>query len=212
LGATEYAEVLLGRRPLPDRAVLLTFDDGFADLVDVVAPALAARGLRGTAFVTTGYLGRPGYLSRNALTQLATTDMEIGAHSVNHPHLDLEPPAVAHEEVVSSRTRLEDLLGRPVTSFAYPHGSHTRLTKSFVAGAGYVTAHAVKNAVSHLADDVLAVGRFTIGEATPDAQVAAVLAGDGAPRSWRGERWRTTAFRQVRRYRRARASEREDVR
>jgi alkylhydroperoxidase family enzyme len=67
---------------------------------------------------------------------------------------------------------------------------------------GCPTAHAVKNALSHPADDAFAVARYTIQAGTGDDEVRAVLAGAGAPLTWRGERLRTWGYRQVRRGRR----------
>lgn len=201
LTATELAQALAGRRPLPAAPVLLTFDDGFADLADVSVPALLDRGLRATVFATSGFLGRPGYLDAAALRAISGADVEIGAHSVTHPHLDVLSPRQAREEIVRSRRDVEDVLGVAVTSFAYPHGSHSRRTRALVAAAGYSTAHAVKNALSHADDDVFAVARYTVHAGTTDDQVAAVLAGRGAPLSWPGERLRTRGYRLVRRYR-----------
>jgi peptidoglycan/xylan/chitin deacetylase (PgdA/CDA1 family) len=205
LTADEYGEVLTGSRPAPQRPVVLTFDDGFADLTDEVRPALRDRGLRGTAFVTTGFVGRPGMLSRAGLDELAqdgpTPTIEIGSHSITHPHLDLLPPPAAHREIAGSGRTLEDWLGVAVSSFAYPHGNHSRRTRAIAVQAGYRTVHAVRNALSHPEDDVYAVSRYTVRADTPDSRVAEVLAGRGAPLGWRRERLRTWGFRQFRRAR-----------
>jgi peptidoglycan/xylan/chitin deacetylase (PgdA/CDA1 family) len=201
LTATELAQAIAGRRPLPASPVVLTFDDGFADLAAGSVAAMLERSLRGTAFVTTGYLGRPGYLDVAGLRSIAGPDVEIGAHSVSHPHLDLLDAADARREITGSRYQLEDLVARPVTSFAYPHGSHSARTRDLVAGAGYLTAHAVKNALSHGEDDVFAVARYAVRSDTTDTQFSALLAGRGAPLAWRGERWRTKGYRLLRRWR-----------
>jgi peptidoglycan/xylan/chitin deacetylase (PgdA/CDA1 family) len=202
LTAAEYGDMLRGRHPTPDGAVVLTFDDGFADLVDEVLPALGERGLRATAFVTSGYVGRPGMLSRAGLAELACAGaeaVEIGAHTVTHPHLDVLPPAAAQREIAGALGDLEDWLDAPVTSFAYPHGSHSARTRRLVRRSGFRTAHAVRNALSHPEDDVFAVSRVTVRADTGEDLVAAVLQGRGAPLGWRRERLRTWGFRQVRR-------------
>jgi len=210
LTATRYAHLLRTGGTLPPRAVLLTFDDGYRGWPDHVVPALAARDLTATFFVTTGTLGGDRWMTPEQVRELAADGdrWEVGAHSVTHPHLDVLPPARAAEEIAGSRQRLEDLTGGPVRSFAYPHGSNSRRTRRLVAQAGYETAHAVKNALSHPRDDVLAVARWTVRSDTPDEQVRAVLAGTGAPRSWRRERLRTWGYRQVRRGAAARAARR----
>jgi len=203
--AAEYGRVLRGESTGPQRPVVLTFDDGYADLLDEVVPQFAARGLCGTAFVTSGYVGRPGMLTPDGLRHLAApqaaTHLELGAHSVNHPHLDVLPPRAALAEIVDSGRALEDAVGRAVSSFAYPHGSHSARTRVLVRRAGYLTAHAVKNALSHPGDDVWGVARYTITAATPDERVRDVLDGAGAPFAPRRERLLTRGYRQVRRAR-----------
>ena len=201
LTATDYAACLNGPEPLPERPVLITFDDGFADYAHVALPILERHGLPATLFVTTGWLDRPGMLAGPDLTRLADGSTEIGAHSATHPHLDLVAGDAINTEVTEPREILEQLTGRAVTSFAYPHGSHTARTKVAVAESGYLTAHAVKNALSHPGDDPLAVARFTVEAHTAREQVRLVLAGTGAPLAWPGERLRTRAYRVVRRLR-----------
>jgi peptidoglycan/xylan/chitin deacetylase (PgdA/CDA1 family) len=192
------------RRPDREgRPVLVTFDDGFGDYADVARPVLAERGIPATVFVTTGWLDRPRMLARSVLPSLVDEgSVEIGAHSVSHPHLDTLGAERAGYEIRASREALEDVLGRPVRAFAYPHGSHRDTTRRLVHAAGFTTAHAVKNALSHDADDVLALGRYTVRSATSRTEVRRFLTGAGAPLAWRRERLRTSAFRVVRTCRR----------
>jgi peptidoglycan/xylan/chitin deacetylase (PgdA/CDA1 family) len=181
------------------RPVLITFDDGFADYAEHALPVLEEHGLPATLFVTSGWMGRPGMLSHDAVRDLAGGVTEIGAHTVSHPHLDLLTDSEARSELRISREALEDCIGDWVTSLAYPHGSHTRRTTTLARDSGYLTAHAVKNALSHTGDDVFAVARFTVQAETPRSRVMTVLSGRGAPRAWSRERMRTRAFRHVRR-------------
>jgi hypothetical protein len=101
-----------------------------------------------------------------------------------------------------SRTELEEITGSPVLSFSYPHGAYDRRARVAVVAAGYRSAAAVKNAVSHLGDDPFAIARWTVTAGTPAARIADVLEGRGVPRAWRGERLRTRGYRVARRQRR----------
>ena len=195
--ATRYARWLTEDDDTPP-PVLITFDDGFADFADVALPVLAEHGLASTVFVTTGWVDRPGMLSRDAIRQLPSSIVEVGAHTVMHPHLDTLGVDVACRELLTSRESLEEWTGDWVTSVAYPHGSHSRRTRTLARDCGYVTAHAVKNVVSHRSDDVLAVGRYTVRDRTSRAEVVGVLDGHGVPRARRRQRLRTRAYRQVR--------------
>lgn len=200
--ARSYAAWLRAGADPGTRPVLVTFDDGFADYAEIALPILRQHEICSTLFVTSGFIGRDGMLSADAIAELASEDdIEIGAHSVTHPHLDTVSRARARAEVVASRRALEDIVGGWVTSFAYPHGSFDNRTRRLVVDGGYTTAHAVKNALSHPADDVFGLGRFTVTARTSRDQVRATLAGTGAPVAWSRERLRTTGYRVVRRVR-----------
>jgi peptidoglycan/xylan/chitin deacetylase (PgdA/CDA1 family) len=205
VGLGVIADALLEGRELPPDVVGLTFDDGYADFAANAAPVIAERGVGATLFQTTGCIGGhhdgAPMLTATDLVDLAEVGIEIGAHSVTHPHLDVIAPARRQEELRASRERLEDLLQRPVHGVAYPHGSHDRATKSAAGAAGYRWAAAVKNAFSHPGDDPWSIARLTITSVHSADDVAALLDGRGAPVSWVGERLRTTVFRQVRRAR-----------
>jgi peptidoglycan/xylan/chitin deacetylase (PgdA/CDA1 family) len=203
LTITELAACLGGDRPMPDAPVVLTFDDGYADTRATVELAHAA-GLKSTLYVTTGEVDTPGAISSSDLTALADASayVELGAHTVTHPRLDELDAATAEREITASRDALQQAIGGPVGSFAYPYGSHTATTRQIVIDAGFSSSAAVKNALSHSADDPWAIARVTVTRDTSTAQIEALLRGEGAPLSWKGERWRTRGFRAVRRARR----------
>ena len=66
--------------------------------------------------------------------------VEIGSHTVNHPVLTTLPPAAQKREIEHSKTALEELIGRSVTSIAYPHGDYSAETIGFVQQAGFSRA------------------------------------------------------------------------
>lgn len=144
-------------RPVPPDVVVLTVDDGYADVAEAIWPRLLDRGWPLTLYVTTGVVGghfldRPT-LDRRQVAELAAAGVTIGAHGHRHVALDVVDPATAAEEVRTSRALLEDWTQRPVTTFAYPHGHHDRATRDLVAGAGFHSVCAVKQALSSAADD-----------------------------------------------------------
>ncbi len=203
--------------PLPARTAVITFDDGFADFDNAWAE-LTQRALAATLYVTAGTLGGRSewlaplgagdlpMLSRSQLVDLAADGCEIGAHSMSHPQLDCIPRPAAATEIRDSKDLLEQTLGRPVDSFAYPHGYHDKAVKQLVAEAGYSSAAAVRNALSPVDDDPLSLARITITSDFGPEDVARVLTGRGAPVARPGERWRTRLWRQERRRRHSRAS------
>lgn len=192
-------DAALRARPVTDAArCAVTFDDGYASFADLAWPLLVERDLPVTLFVTTGSLDTPGMLTAGDVAGLAGPLVEVGAHTVTHPHLDLLPAAAARDEIRGSRDRLAELLGAEPPGFAYPHGSHHRLLPAIVAGCGFTYAYAVKDALSHPDDDPYARARLTVLAGTDRRRVRQWLVGRGAPRAWAGERLRTRVYRHVR--------------
>jgi peptidoglycan/xylan/chitin deacetylase (PgdA/CDA1 family) len=106
--------------PLPDKPIVLTFDDGYADAYENAFPLLKKYGMIGTFYVITGQVGSPGSLTWDQIVEMQHAGMEFGAHTVHHPFLTRLPPLGAFLEILQSRLDLEAHLGVPITTFAYP--------------------------------------------------------------------------------------------
>lgn len=211
LTVSELRRLTASGRRLPERPAVLTFDDGFADFASAAWPLLRSAGLAATLYVTTGPLERPGawsqhissgrrpMLSAEQLVDLDSEGCEIGAHTVTHPQLDCIDRAGARQEIEQSRAHIETILGHPVRSFAYPHGYHDRKVRHMVIEAGFDSACAVKNLLSHPGDDRFALARVTIEADIGSDDLIRLLEGEGTALAGSRERVRTTAHRAVRR-------------
>ncbi|MGX1313809.1 peptidoglycan/xylan/chitin deacetylase (PgdA/CDA1 family) [Streptomyces calvus] len=183
-----FADHLAGRAPLPPRPVLLTFDDGFADLPGPTADALAARGLPATAYLTTGAIAAGGrsllppapMMSLDRVAELERSGMEIGSHTVTHAQLDTLTDRQLRAELHDSKAVLEDTLGHPVPHLAYPHGYNSPRVRATAARTGYETATAVRHALSSEQDERYRIARLIVRRSHTVADVETWLAGDGA--------------------------------
>jgi peptidoglycan/xylan/chitin deacetylase (PgdA/CDA1 family) len=198
-------ELVAGRRRAAGELAAVTFDDGTADFYHHAWPVLRERGIVATLFVTSGLVGRDFHgsemLSWEQLEELRDDGVEIGAHGDHHVALDLVGLDRAAIELVNSKLRLEHRLERAVTSFAYPFGYHTEPLERLLPRAGYESGCAVKNRLSHPADDRFALARLTIAGRTSARRFEQLLRGRGAAPAWEGERVRTRAWRAYRRAR-----------
>ncbi|MEU1387252.1 MULTISPECIES: polysaccharide deacetylase family protein [unclassified Nonomuraea] len=132
----------------------LTFDDGYADFATDVVPVLAGYGFTATVYVVAGRIGghnawdrdvapRP-LMDAGTLRRVAAAGMEVGSHTRSHPHLPAAGPDELADELTTSRLVLQDVLGAPVTGFAYPYGELTAREVAAVRQAGYEHACAVR--------------------------------------------------------------------
>lgn len=211
VSATHYRE-----RPLPEHPVVVTFDDGFADFADGAFPVLEAHGVTSTLYVVGGHVGdRATWLRGSSadramldwsrLREMADSGVEIGAHTLTHPHLDLVGRDEAWREIEVGREVFEAGLERPVRTFAYPHGHYTGRVRRMVAAAGYESACAVGHGLSSPGDDRYALTRIMVRHGDSVDQLRRWLSGLDltVSRAVRG-RARSLAGRQVRRVRLAR--------
>ena len=173
--ASELSARLAGdMRRLPDRPIVLTFDDGYADFHSRAMPLLDEHGFTATVFVTTGWVqdadmqqAAPGrMLNGTQITEAAAAGVEIGAHTRRHPQLDQLPRQLVREELYSSKQWLESKLGLPVPGLAYPFGYSSATVREMAREAGYGYAYGVGNRTASPASDMLELPRLTVRQAT----------------------------------------------
>jgi peptidoglycan/xylan/chitin deacetylase (PgdA/CDA1 family) len=137
-----------GARGVGARGVgAITFDDGLARTAREAMPMLLERGIPCTMFIATGLLGTPHpdldgemIMTAEEVAELAGAGVEIGAHTVDHPHLGQLPYEQILDQLRRSRAVLEDLVGRPVTAMAYPYGEVNAQALHAAEQAGYELA------------------------------------------------------------------------
>ncbi|TYP87210.1 polysaccharide deacetylase [Blastococcus xanthinilyticus] len=199
---------LRAERAAPGRLAVITFDDGYADFATAALPALRARSLVSTLYVTTGWLAgggarEPGpsdpMLAWSQLPELEAAGVELGAHSHSHPQLDTLGRAALDEELRRPKQLLEDALGHEVPGMAYPHGYSGPRVRRATRAAGYGSGAAVRNALHRPDDDPFAVSRLMLMRGTTTEQFGAWLAGvdgrSGSPLAG----WATVGWRAYRR-------------
>jgi peptidoglycan/xylan/chitin deacetylase (PgdA/CDA1 family) len=126
---------------LPEKPVLITFDDGYSDLVDQAIPVLEEFGFKATIFIVSQHMGGAstwdvplGHPSRPLMTaqqvrECPSHGIEIGAHSRTHPDLRTLPDASLRTELQGSRAELTELMGGPVNTLAYCFGFQNELVR-----------------------------------------------------------------------------------
>jgi len=156
------------------REVLLTFDDGFVDVLENALPILKQYNFCSIQFLVADLLGRTNEWQQKAgdisqplmneeqIREWLSAGQEIGAHSLTHPWLTRIPLMQAKEEITASKKKLEDWFGRPVEHFCYPYGDWNPAVRDLVQEAGYKTACTTERGSNEAGQDLFALKRFTV--------------------------------------------------
>ncbi|NDK55817.1 polysaccharide deacetylase family protein [Pontibacter fetidus] len=115
-------DYLLHNKPLPEKPIMLTFDDTNLDHYTVAAPVLEQYGFRGVFFVMTVSLGRPNYMSKAQVKALSDAGHTIGSHTWDHHNVKKYNPEDWVTQIEKPSKQLQEITGKPVLYFAYPFG------------------------------------------------------------------------------------------
>jgi len=152
---SDLADCLEYGAPLPERPVILSFDDGWENQFTYGFPLLQKYGFSATFFMVTNYIDHQNFMTTDQLKTMIAAGMTIGSHSRSHPALpSLGTGQRLKDEIAGSKAWLEDRLGVAIDTFAYPYGSYTAADVAAVKAAGYRTARTVDSG-THAAIDNL---------------------------------------------------------
>jgi len=141
--AVTLAEVYLamaGMRELPEKPVVLTFDDGGLDNYTVAFPLLRKYGFVAVFFVISKRIGADGQMNWDQLREMASSGMHIQSHTVSHPDLRDVSDARLRSELEDSRRTISEGVSQPGYVLAYPGGSYNARVIEATRAAGYVMA------------------------------------------------------------------------
>ena len=117
--------ILEGKMMLPERAVILTFDDGHHEHYTTVLPLLKKYNLKAVFFIISGKADTdPLFVTWDEIRKIAEQGSEIWSHSVNHYAISTLSLSGVRHEVIDSKKQLEARLGLPIISFCYPMGRY----------------------------------------------------------------------------------------
>lgn len=148
------------RHKLPPRAVNLSFDDCFADVAEHALPLLERHGFRASFFAVAGCLGGRSHWGQGQaaglrlmdaamLRELAAAGHEVGSHGFSHRSLPWLGDDELWAELIDSRHKLEDILGRAVNLLAYPYGDAVDRVRAAARQAGYLAARGLRRGNLH---------------------------------------------------------------
>ncbi|WP_116474828.1 polysaccharide deacetylase family protein [Zobellella maritima] len=156
--------------------IIITVDDGYRDNYELLLPLLEKYGFKAVIYVVTGEQfnrwdveqpdnpeKRVELMNPEQIKALADSGLvEIGGHTLTHPRLDQQDKAAQHHEIAENKAQLEELIGRPLTSFAYPFGIHNEDSKQLAKELGYPFAVATDSGPLAMHEDPYQIRRIAI--------------------------------------------------
>jgi len=157
--ATELANNL--KHIVTSDGVCITFDDGTVSAYEATLE-LVESGASSSHFIIPDRVNRKdaNSMSWAKIRELESAGVEIGSHTLTHPNLIQLGDKQLEEELTVSKQILEDKLGKPVTSFAYPYGKYDKRIIAAVANSGYSCAFTTRHLYASRNSDVFQIPRF----------------------------------------------------
>ncbi|KLN65573.1 polysaccharide deacetylase family protein [Vibrio sp. VPAP30] len=167
---------LISRLEYGKRYIVITVDDGYRDNYELLLPLLKKYNFKAVVYAVTGETfnrwdvevadnpEKPVTLmNANELKTLSDSGLiEIGGHTVSHPHLNTLSPEKQEAEIKDNKEELERLLGKSLTSFAYPYGSLDTDSKYIADKLGYQFAVATNSGPLATHQDPFQIRRIAI--------------------------------------------------
>ena len=177
LGAAGFAsaspDVVLSGSQSQRPKIVLTFDDGYRNVLEHALDPMSKAGLKAIQFLIPDLIGQRNewdiaqgeapepLMDREEIGRWLADGHDIGAHTCTHPNLTRIPLQQAREEIISSRRKLEDLFQRPVVHFCYPFGDWNEAVRDIVAEAGFRTAVTTRSGFNSPESGRFSLLRFT---------------------------------------------------
>lgn len=147
--------------PLPEKPVIITFDDGDLDVYQNAFPIMQKMGFVGTFYIVSNRLKSVDFVNVAQLREMVAAGWEIGSHSHSHNDMTLDHNSI-YTEAMGSKKELIDAIGAPVNSFAYPFGQIDPVVGNHVSSYGYTNGVGLGTSYTHTLGSIFYLSRLEV--------------------------------------------------
>ena len=174
----DYQMYREGKLTLPKKSVIITFDDGYLDTFTEAIPIMLKYNMRGVIYVMGNRKMNQAEWENNEsglachlmtdqqIIEANSMGFEIGAHSCNHHDLIKLTKEEARTEVSCSKENIESILGKKITSFAYPYGRVNEQIQSIVKNEGFYFGCGVYTGPPKFTENPFDIRRIEVDQTT----------------------------------------------
>lgn len=147
----ELSTAIVAHIELPEKPIILTFDDGYLDNYEQAFPILREFGFKGNFFVVTEFIdsGREGYMDWTMIEEMAAAGQRIESHSRTHPDLATKSRDGLIWEILGSQETLAAHIGYRPRYFCYPGGTYNEETIQALRDLDFWGAVTTENGTWH---------------------------------------------------------------
>lgn len=160
---------------LPQRPIIITFDDGNVDNYTKAFPIMKEHGFTGVLYIVGNYIDADYYMTSWQIQEMLASGWELGSHTMNHLALVKAQPEQRMYEIRTSRTFLEDKFNIVVTTFSYPEGEYDCGVMNAVYEAGYESGMGLGDSSSQCLFGLYAMHRLSVRGGYNIEEFAALL-------------------------------------
>ncbi len=136
----DFMRVVHGKGKLPEKPIVLTFDDGYEDNFKIMLPILERHGMTAVIYVITNELGKKNYLTLEELKEMQRRGIEIGSHTADHLPLTTLNAEIQLKQIRESKIFLEWSGLQTIYSLSYPNGAFNAEIEEILRREEYLTA------------------------------------------------------------------------
>ncbi|WP_454052736.1 polysaccharide deacetylase family protein [Clostridium sp. Marseille-Q7071] len=160
----EFYNYIKYNTPVPEKSVVITFDDGYIDNYTNAMPIINEFDFDTTIFMVSDFVGNPNFLTESQLKELEKNKINIESHTANHLYLAKLPKEKQKEELQQSKDRLDNLLNEKIEYVAYPYGSYNDDTKNITREIGYKMGFSTDSGWASGDDDLFSIPRVYMSD------------------------------------------------
>ena len=158
----DFMRAKRGKQILPEKPIVLTFDDGYEDNFTEMLPILEAHNMTAVVYVVTNFIGKPGYLNFSQLKEMQKRGIEIGSHTADHIPLDKAGEKVLNGQVHAAKQFLDWSELETIYTFSYPNGAFNDRLIEYLKKENFLTAVTGEAGLNNFETDTFKLKRVHI--------------------------------------------------